>query len=47
METQPLRTFLECKNLLQLSSDTKVGDWFLFENHRIIRVYGSMLDPFL
>ena len=30
-----------------LTSNTKVRDWFLFENHTIIRIYGSQLNPFL
>jgi hypothetical protein len=36
----PPRIFPECKRLLQLSPDKKVGDWYLFENHTNIRVYG-------
>ena len=37
----------ELKNNLQLSPQTRVGDWFLFENHTMIKVYGSEYEPFL
>jgi hypothetical protein len=43
----PPRIFSECKILLQLSPDKRVGDWYLFENHTEIRVYGIELQPFL
>ena len=37
--TQP-RISQDLKDLLQLSPDTRTGDWYIFENHRMIRVYG-------
>ena len=37
----------ELKNKLQLSPQKKLGDWFLFEDHTIIRVYGFEDEPFL
>jgi hypothetical protein len=46
-EEVPPRLFPEFKKLLQLSLDTKVGDWYLFQNHTEIRIYGSEAQPFL
>jgi hypothetical protein len=46
-QDHPLRLFPECKKLLQLSQDTKVGDWYIFENHTIIRIYGYEIEPYL
>jgi hypothetical protein len=43
----PPRIFPECKKLLQLSLDKRVGDWYIFENYTEIRIYGSELRPFL
>ena len=37
----------ELKTHLQLMPDTKIRDWFLFEKHTIIRVYGYEEDFFL
>jgi hypothetical protein len=47
MVKTPPRIFPECKNILQLSPDKRVGDWYLFENHIEIRVYGVEVQPFL
>ena len=38
-ETMP-RLLPEMKQFLQLSPDTGVGDWFLFEQNTVIRIYG-------
>lgn len=35
-----LKMHLEFRTLLQLSIELKVGDWFLYENYTIIRIYG-------
>jgi hypothetical protein len=43
----PPRIFPECKKLLQLSPDKRVGDWYIFENYTEIKIYGSELQPFL
>jgi hypothetical protein len=42
----PPRIFPECKKLLQLSPDKRVGDWYIFEHYTEIRVYGCQLSPF-
>jgi hypothetical protein len=36
---QPPRMFCEFKNILQLRKNTKIRDWYLDEDHTIIRVY--------
>jgi hypothetical protein len=43
----PPKIFLECKKLLRLSPDKRVGDWYIFDNYTKIRVYGCELRPFL
>ena len=40
------RISLEIKRVLQLSKQTKVGDWYLYQNHTKIRIYGCMLAPY-
>jgi hypothetical protein len=42
----PPRIFPECKKLLQLSPDIRVGDWYVFEHYTEIRIYGCQLAPF-
>ena len=37
----------ELRNHLQLSPTTKIGEWYLFENHTIIRVYGFEVEQCL
>ena len=37
----------ELKDLLQLSLDTRTRDWYIFQNHIVIRVYGFEEDPYL
>jgi len=39
--------FPECKKLLQLSPYTKVKDWYLFQYHTEIRIYGVEVQPFM
>lgn len=34
------------REVLQLSKDTRVGDWFPFEDYTEIRVYGSELSAY-
>ena len=36
----------EMKNILHLSEQTKTGDWYLYEKHTEIRVFGSNLLPY-
>ena len=33
------------KELLQFSLDKRMGDWFLFEEHTVIRIYGFTHKP--
>lgn len=43
--TQP-RISLEIKRILQLAKNNKVGDWYLYQNHTNIRIYGCELAPY-
>ena len=36
----------EIKRVLQLSEHSRTGDWYLYQNHTEIRVYGSNLLPY-
>ena len=36
----------EMKRILQLSEQNKMGDWFLYEKHTKIRIFGSNLLPY-
>jgi hypothetical protein len=36
----------EVQRILHLSDHTKVGDWYLYQNHTKIRVYGCELAPY-
>ena len=42
----PPRISDDIKNILQLSKQYRVGDWYLYQNHTEIRVYGCELSPF-
>ena len=42
----PPRLFGDIKNILQLSKQYKIGDWYLYQNHMKIRIYGCELCPF-
>jgi hypothetical protein len=42
----PPRIFPRCKKLLQLSSDKRLEDYYIFEHYTEIRVYGFQLSPF-
>jgi hypothetical protein len=43
--TPPPRMFPELKKMLQLSKETRVRSWFLFQYHTIIRIYGCEEEP--
>ena len=43
----PLRVFPEFKGLLQLSLDPKVGDWYIFVSHAIMRIYGFEEESYM
>jgi len=42
----PPRVFPLHREILQLSKDIVVGDWFLFKDYIEIEVYGSELPPY-
>ena len=42
----PPRISPEIKIVLQLSNHTKVGDWYLYQNHIEIGIYGCMPTPY-
>ena len=46
MCSSDLRINEEIKNILQLSKQSKVGDWYLYEKYAEIRVFGSNLLPY-
>ena len=35
------------KEFLQFSPDKRIGDWFLLEEHTIIKVYGFTHEPYI
>ena len=41
----PPRITQEIKIVLQFSKKSKVGDWYLYQNHTEIRIYGCQLAP--
>lgn len=44
-KTQP-RINPEIKRVLQLAKNNKVGDWYLYQKHTEIRIYGCELAPY-
>jgi hypothetical protein len=44
--SMPPRISSELKKALHISLDTKIGDWYLFENHTILRTYGFQEEPY-
>ena len=41
------RVLPEMKNILQFSPEKRIGDWFLFEQGTLIRLYGFVHQPYL
>lgn len=39
-QTTLLRIYQELKDLLQLSPNVRNGDWYIFEGHTFINIYG-------
>ena len=39
--------FTLLREFLQLNPDTRERDWYLFEHHKILRIYGDELEPYL
>jgi hypothetical protein len=46
MRSPPPRISTEIQKALQLSKKYKIGDWYLYEDHTVIRVYGCELCPY-
>jgi len=42
----PPRISCDMKKILQLSKQYRIGDWYLYQNHTEIRLYGCELCPF-
>jgi len=42
----PPRISADIRRVLQLSKQYKVGDWYLYQNHTEIRIYGCKLAPY-
>lgn len=43
--TPPARLSYDMQKILQLSKNYKIGDWYFYQNHTIIRMYGYELCP--
>lgn len=43
---QPLRILPKAKELLPLSKETKVGNWYIFKVYTKIRFYGAEVPPY-
>ena len=41
------RVLLEMKNILRISTEKRIGDWFLLEQGIVIRLYGFVHQPYL
>jgi len=44
--TPPARLSRDMQKILQLSRSYKIGDWYLYQNHSVIRIYGCELCPY-
>jgi len=44
--TPPARLSKDMQKILQLSRSYKIGDWYLYQNHSVIRIYGCELCPY-
>jgi len=42
----PPRLFGDINNSLQLSENYRIGDWYLYQNHTEIKIYGCELCPY-
>ena len=40
------RVLPEMRTILQFSTDSRIGDWFLFENRTVIKLYGFTHPPY-
>lgn len=46
MRTPPPRLTHDMQKILQLSKNYKIGDWYFYQNHTILRIYGCELCPY-
>jgi len=46
MKAPPPRISYEMQKILQLSKSYKLGDWYLYQDHTVIRIYGCELCPY-
>jgi len=46
MSSPPPRLTEEMQRILHLSKAYSIGDWYLYQNHTVIRVYGCELPPY-
>jgi hypothetical protein len=44
--TPPARLSRDMQKILQLSRTYKIGDWYFYQNHTVIRIYGCELCPY-
>lgn len=42
----PPRLSYDIQKTLQMSKSYKIGDWYLYQNHTVIRIYGCELCPY-
>jgi len=42
----PTRLSAEMQKILHLSKDYSIGDWYFYQNHTEIQIYGSELCPY-
>ena len=46
MRTPPPILTHDMQKILQLSKNYKIGDWYFYQNHTILRIYGCELCPY-
>ena len=46
MSSPPPRLTDEMQRILQLSKAYSIGDWYFYQNHTVIRIYGCELHPY-
>ena len=46
MGSPPPRLTDDMQRILQLSKAYSIGDWYFYQHHTVIRIYGCELPPF-
>jgi len=46
MSSPPPRLTDEMQKILQLSKNYSIGDWYFYQDHTVIRIYGCELAPY-